>query len=215
IPVILSDRRVELEDDSLYTCWVGSDFEAEGRAAGEWLVDYLKRSGRGEEEIYIVTLQGTTGSSAQLGRTNGFAEVLKAQENWTMLELQDADFTQTKGREVMEDFLKNYDCIDVVISENDNMSFGAVDAIKVAGLSSGSYGDMIIISYDATSTALEMMLDGDINMDVECNPLLAPLVDEIIERLERGEAVEKTHYVEEQYFDTAMELESIIEGRAY
>ncbi len=215
IPVILSDRRVELEDDSLYTCWVGSDFEAEGRAAGEWLVDYLKRSGRGEEEIYIVTLQGTTGSSAQLGRTNGFAEVLKAQENWTMLELQDADFTQTKGREVMEDFLKNYDCIDVVISENDNMSFGAVDAIKAAGLSSGSYGDMIIISYDATSTALEMMLDGDINMDVECNPLLAPLVDEIIERLERGEAVEKTHYVEEQYFDTAMELESIIEGRAY
>ncbi len=42
IPVIIMDRKVETEDDSLYTCWVGSDFEEQGRRAGEWLADYLE-----------------------------------------------------------------------------------------------------------------------------------------------------------------------------
>ena len=45
IPVILSDRSVELEDDSLYTCWVGSNFQEEGENAGKWLADYLKQQG--------------------------------------------------------------------------------------------------------------------------------------------------------------------------
>ena len=39
-----------------------------------------------------------------------------------MLEKQSGDFTQAKGQEVMEDFLEKYDDIDVVISENDNMT---------------------------------------------------------------------------------------------
>ena len=30
IPVILMDRMVDIEDDSLYTAWIGSDFEEEG-----------------------------------------------------------------------------------------------------------------------------------------------------------------------------------------
>ena len=33
----------------------------------------------------------------------------------------------------MESFLKSYDDIDVVICENDNEAFGAIDAIKAAG----------------------------------------------------------------------------------
>ena len=57
IPVIIMDRKVETEDDSLYTCWVGSDFEEQGRRAGEWLADYLEAQGRGDEESRMVTLQ--------------------------------------------------------------------------------------------------------------------------------------------------------------
>lgn len=29
-PVIIVDRKVDVEDDSLFTCFVGSDFELEG-----------------------------------------------------------------------------------------------------------------------------------------------------------------------------------------
>ena len=44
--------------------------------------------------------------------------------------MQTGEFTQAKGQEVMESFLKSYDDIDVVVAENDNMAFGAIDAIK-------------------------------------------------------------------------------------
>ncbi len=215
IPVILADRSVSVEDENLYTCWVGSDFQREGRRAGEWLQNHLRASGRGEDEIRIVTLQGTLGSTAQIGRTEGFQEVLEQQENWIMLEQQSGDFTQAKGQEVMEQFLENYEDIDVVVSENDNMTFGAIEAIEKSGRTCGPDGDIIIISFDAGRAALETLKDGKINAVFECNPDLAPLVSEIIQRLERGETVEKVQYVEEAYFDSTMDLERIIEEQSY
>ncbi len=214
IPVILVDRKVNA-DSNLYTCWVGSDFKKEGRSAGEWLDKYLQRKERTDEEIRIVTLQGTLGSSAQIGRTEGFQEVLSKHPNWNMLEQQSGEFTQAKGQEVMEAFLKKYDDIDVVISENDNMTFGAIEAIEAAGRSCGPKGDIVILSFDAVREALQAMQEGRIHADFECNPLLGSMVSEIIENLEAGKAVKKTKYVKEQYFDSSMNLGKILSTRAY
>lgn len=213
IPVILSDRQMDVSDESLYTCWVGGNFEKEGEDAAAWLKDYLDKQGRSEEEINIVTIQGTIGASAQIGRTEGFAKGM--QDNWTMLDMQTGEFTQSKGQEVMESFLKKYDDIDVVVCENDNEAFGAVDAIKAAGKTCGPDGDIIIISFDATSAGFDSMIAGDINADFECNPLHGPRVAEIIQKLEKGEEVEKIQYVDEEYFDTTMDLKTIQAGRAY
>lgn len=215
IPVIIADRNVSVEDADLYTCRVGSDFVQEGRNAGEWLAQYLKSRGRGNMDINIVTLQGTIGSTAQIGRTSGFAEVMEQHSNWKMLEYQSGDFTQAKAYEVMEYFLDTYDDIDVVISENDNMTFGAIEAIKEAGLRLGRNGDIIIISFDAVRDALLLVQKGEIAADFECNPITPPLVEEIIQKLERGEAVEKVQYVEETYFDYKMDIETLLEDREY
>lgn len=215
IPVILADRSVKVEDEDLYTCWVGSNFHEEGRRAGGWLLDYLEEQGRSEETINIVTLQGTIDSSAQIGRTEGFKSILDTQANWNMMEYQSADFTQAKGKEVMSYFLEKYDDIDVLVSENDNMTFGAVEAIREAGRTCGPDGEIIILSFDSVRAAMEAMLQGEIHVDFECNPILGPKVEEIIRRLEKGEAVEKIQYVEEQYFDTSMDLEKIMETRTY
>lgn len=215
IPVILADRSVKVEDEDLYTCWVGSNFHEEGRRAGEWLLDYLEEQGWSEETINIVTLQGTIDSSAQIGRTEGFKSILDTQANWNMMEYQSADFTQAKGKEVMSYFLEKYDDIDVLVSENDNMTFGAVEAIREAGRTCGPDGEIIILSFDSVRAAMEAMLQGEIHVDFECNPILGPKVEEIIRRLEKGEAVEKIQYVEEQYFDTSMDLEKIMETRTY
>lgn len=201
IPVILSDRSIQVEDEELYTCWIGSDFKEEGKSAGRWLRDYLKKENRDEEEIHIVTLQGTLGSTAQLGRTKGFAQILKEQDNWVMLEQQSGEFVQAKGKEVMEYFLKSYPDIDVVVCENDNMAFGAIDAMKEAHRSFGKNGEIIVLSFDATDAALEAVKRGEINADFECNPLLGPLVDETIKKLETGQTVEKIQYVKETYYD--------------
>lgn len=197
IPVIIVDRMVDVSDDSLYTAWVGSNFLQEGYDAADWLAQYLDKQGRGSEDINIVTLQGTIGASAQIGRTNGVEERMKDHTNWKMLERQTGEFTQARGQEVMESFLKSYDDIDVVIAENDNMAFGAIDAIKAAGKTCGPNGDIIIVSFDAVAAAFDSMIAGDMNVSVECNPLHGPRVAELIQKLEKGETVDKIAYVEE------------------
>lgn len=212
IPVILSDRMMDVSDESLYECWVGGNFAKEGTDAAVWLNDYLTAAGRSEEEINIVTLQGTIGASAQVGRTDGFAEGMQA--NWKMLDKQTGEFTQSKGQEVMESFLKQYSDIDVVVCENDNMAFGAIDAIKAAGKTCGPEGDIIIISFDAVKAAFESMIAGDMNVSVECNPLHGPRVAEIIQTLETGGTVEKVMYVDEGVFPADKAAE-IIDSRAY
>lgn len=205
IPVIIVDRMINVSDDSLYTAWVGSNFLQEGYDAVAWLDEYLKKNNRADDDINIVTLQGTIGSSAQIGRTNGVEEKMKDYPKWKMLERQTGEFTQAKGQEVMESFLKTYDDIDVVIAENDNMAFGAIDAIKAAGKTCGPNGDIVIISFDAVSAAFDAMIAGDMNVSVECNPLHGPRVAEIIEKLEKGENVDKIAYVKEGVYpaDTA------------
>ncbi len=199
IPVILSDRMVSVTDDSLYTCWVGGNFLKEGHDAGDWLANHLKKLNRDTEEINIVLLQGTIGASAQVGRTQGFEEKLAEHSNWKLLAKQTGEFTQTKGQEVMESFLKAYPKIDVVVAENDNMAFGAIDAIKAVGKVPGK--DIIIVSYDAVKAAFESMIKGDMNCSVECNPLHGPRVAEIIKQLEEGKNVDKIQYVAELVYD--------------
>ena len=215
IPVILSDRQMQVTDDSLYECWVGGNFVKEGEDAGNWLAKYLEDAGRGDEEINIVTIQGTIGASAQVGRTEGFGNILKEHDNWKMLDMQSGEFTQAKGQEVMESFLKSYDDIDVVVCENDNEAFGAVDAIKAAGKTCGKDGEIIVISFDAVKAAFDAMIAGDLNASFECNPLHGPRVAEIIQKLEAGEEVDKIQYVDESYFDLSMDLEAIKAERLY
>jgi simple sugar transport system substrate-binding protein len=208
IPVIIVDRMIDVSDDTLFTAWVGSNFLQEGYNAVTWLSDYLEKAGRADEDINIVTLQGTIGSSAQIGRTDGFEEKMKDHPKWKMLERQTGEFTQSKGQEVMESFLKSYDDIDVVVAENDNMAFGAIDAIKAAGKTCGPKGDITIISFDAVAAAFDAMIAGTMNVSIECNPLHGPRVAEIIQKLQAGETVEKLQYVDEGVFpaETAAEI---------
>lgn len=200
IPVIVMDRMVNVKDESLFTAWVGTDMREEGCRAGRWLETYLRRTGRLYEDLNIVVLEGTDGSSAQTGRGSGFDSIAARYGNWHILEKRSGEFTTTKGKEVMEDFLKKYPQIDVVVSQNDDMTFGALEAMRESGrLYSGGHRT-IVISFDAVEEALELVRDGQIQVDVECNPDQGAYVREIIEKLEAGETVEKYHYVDEQVY---------------
>lgn len=72
-----------------------------------------------------------------------------------LLDQVSGEFTQAKGKEVMEAFLKKYDNINVVYCENDNEAFGAMEAIRAAGRTVGSdlaAGEIMILSFDGVST---------------------------------------------------------------
>ncbi len=205
IPVIVIDRTID--DSDKYVSWVGSNFKTEGLAAGEWLKAYAAE--KGITEINALVIEGSTGASATIGRTEGFKEIAD-REGWTILDSQSGDFTQDGGAEVMESYCKSYEGkFNVVVCQNDNEAFGAMDAMKQAGVSYGVNGDVILISFDACSAGLEFVKSGDINADFECNPLAAPFVEEVIKTLASGGTPEKEVYMEEHWFVNEDILSSI------
>lgn len=214
IPVILFDRQVKVSDRSLYTTWVGSNFEEEGKNAGLWLAEYLEQIGRSGEDIRIVVLQGTEGSTSVIGRTEGFDSVAALHDNWTILEQADAEYTTAKGKEVMKDMLGRYEQIDVVVSQNDDMTFGAMEALKEAGLSTGVDGDVILLSFDAVKSALKLVEAGQINVDIECNPNQGESIEKVIRAMEAGEEIESEYYVSEQIF-TPENVSDYLPDRTY
>lgn len=214
IPVIIIDRMVNVEDESLYTTWIGTDAWKEGEKAGKWLEGYLQEKQRQEEEINIIVLRGTIGSTAEIGRTKGFEEVAAGHRNWHILESVTADFTAAKGRDVMEQMLRRYPKIDVLVSQNDDMTMGAIKAMQEAGVSFGENGKVAVISFDAIRDALELVEAGRINVDIECNPVQGDYIHKIIQMLEKGESVEKSYVVEENIF-TKENVGEFLEDRTY
>ena len=211
IPVIIVDRMVDVSDDSLYTTWIGTDSLLEGRKAAEWLNAYTTAKGIDAKDVNIVDIQGTIGSTAQIGRSKGLEEGVD-NYGWNLLAQQSGEFTQAKGQEVMESMLKQYDNINVVYCENDNEAFGAIDAIEAAGKTVGSdiaNGEIMVMSFDTTNAGLTDTLAGKIACDVECNPLHGPRAEELIKALEAGEEVEKLNYVDEEIFATDATVDKV------
>ena len=89
----------------------------------------------------------------------------------------------------------------------------------------------LVHSVDTTNAGLTQTLSGEITCDTECNPLHGPRVEEIIQKLEAGEDVDKQAFVDEVAFasdDTVTKVtidgtdyditpitQEIIDGRAY
>ncbi|MFD7985838.1 ABC transporter substrate-binding protein [Kitasatospora indigofera] len=195
IPVILTDRAVDSQDESLYVSFLGSDFVEEGKRAADWLVkEYQGKS----DPVNIVQLEGTTGSAPANDRKSGFADVIKGDPKFKVLASQTGDFTRAKGKEVMQAFLKSQPKIDVLYAHNDDMALGAIQAIEEAGKQPGK--DIKIISIDGVKDAFTAMSQGKINVVVECNPLLGDQLMELAKKVKKGESVERRIKTEEGVF---------------
>lgn len=210
IPVILTDRAVDVSDDSLYVTLIGSDFVEEGRKAGRWL---LQDTPAGSGEVRIVELQGTVGSAPAIDRMEGFHEVIDKDPRFKVVRSQSGDFTRAKGKEVMEAFLKAESSkIDVLFAHNDDMAIGAIQAIEEAGLKPGK--DIRIVSIDGVRGAFKAMEAGKLNATVECNPLIGDqLVDAVNAVLEKR-PLPKRILVEEGVF-TQDQAAAALPGRKY
>jgi len=214
IPVILVDRTIAQKDESLYTTRVGTDTYWEGEQAGKWLEQDLAKQGVQDDTINIVILEGTTGATSQIGRSVGFETIAEKHDNWNIMASESGDFTTAKGKEVMEKYLWLYEDIDVLVSQNDDMTFGAIEALKEAGRKIGPGDDIRIISFDGGRTALERVKAEEIDVDIECNPEQGEMLAEVIHKLEKGEHVEKVYMVEDKVF-TKENVDKYLESRTY
>ena len=207
IPVILTDRAVDVNDDSLWVTFMGSDFVEEGRRAARWLIE------NGYTDAKIAELQGTVGSAPAIDRKKGFEEVIADHPGMVIIKSQSGNFTRSGGKEIMEAFLKTEGKnINVLFAHNDDMAIGAIQAIEEYGLAPGK--DIIIVSIDAVRGAFEAMIEGKLNCTVECSPLLGPQLFDAVEAIAKGESVPKRIVTEEGVFPQEVAAD-VINSRKY
>lgn len=198
IPVILMDRMLHVDDESLYTAYIGADFLAEGRRAGKYLLK--KADVLGAEHMNIVEITGTEDSTPMRDRQAGFRWAIEGDDRFTIVESVTGDFLRSKGEECMRYLLDKYgpEGIDVVYSHNDEMTLGALKVLEAEGIDPGK--DIILISVDAQQEAIDALKAGRINCIVECTPDLGNSVMEMVDALTKGKQIPKRNHPVERAF---------------
>ena len=195
IPVIVVDRKIETDDPTLYTAFIGSDFYREGVRAGEFIRD---RFSDVEGSIRIAEISGTEGSSPMIGRYEGVRSVLNQDSRFEIVISVSGDFMRSRGRESMEAILQEMPDIDVLFAHNDDMALGAIEVLEEHGIIPGV--DMIIISVDAQTSGLEALRQGRINCLVECSPYIGEELMELALAIVGGESFNRYTYTETRVF---------------
>ena len=210
IPVVLLDRNIDTKDPSLYLTAVTSDQVHEGKVAGDYLVKQV-----GSKPCNVVELQGTTGSSPAIARKKGFEEAIKGHDNIKLGRSQTGDFTRTKGKEVMESFIKAENGgkdICAVYAHNDDMAVGAIQAIKEAGLKPGK--DIMVVSIDAVPDIFQAMANGEANATVELTPNMAgPAFDALEAYKKDGKEPPKWIQTESKLYTQADDPKAVMESK--
>lgn len=213
IPVILTDREVDLKDDTLWATFIGSDFLEEGRRAARWLLQYMEKHPTPDGNVHIVELQGTVGSAPAIDRKRGFEQTIAPYRNFKIIRSEIANFYFDQGKAVMREILKTEtQRIDALFAHNDDMALGAIEALEEAGLRPGK--DVIIVSVDAVKEAFQAMLKGKLNCTVECSPLLGPQLMKIVRDYFDGKELPTRIITSEEVFP-AETARAVIARRRY
>lgn len=148
-----------LNENAVY---VGSDEMQSGKYQGEWLAEHFKAEGK--TDIKYILLNGTIGNVSTTNRTESCLQALKdnginATEATAPLA---ADFDRATAQDMISPLLTTteYDCI---ISNNDAMALGAIEALNAAGIDPTT---VPIVGVDATVDGRQAIKDGTLSMSV-------------------------------------------------
>ena len=141
IPVIFFNREPVKEDllqwDKLY--YVGCDAEQSGVLQGEIVAEYIKNHPEVDKNqdgsIQYVLLEGESGHQDAISRTDYSVKTVIANDiQLEKLSYQFADWNRGQAENRMTRLIGQYeDGIELVISNNDEMALGAVEAYRKAG----------------------------------------------------------------------------------
>jgi galactofuranose transport system substrate-binding protein len=206
--VVIQDRRIDAPASTFET-FIGADFVEEGRKSAREICALLE----GSESKNVWELVGNVGSSAAKDRGQGFREAM-TECGLEVTKSQTANWSITEGKQVTEAWLKETTDVQAIFGQNDEMALGAIEALKEAGLVPGV--DVYVLSVDATAGAFKAMLDGTLNVTVECNPLLAPQVYQASLDAANGTNLPEWIPSQEDVFRaTDPNLQAIADGRKY
>ncbi|MCH1982137.1 substrate-binding domain-containing protein [Ruminococcus sp. OA3] len=142
--------------------YAGSDEMESGKYQGEYLAEHFKAAGK--TEIKYILLNGMIGQTSTTQRTESCLQALEdagitATEATAPLA---ADWDRATAQDMITPLLTtiDYDCI---ISNNDAMALGAIEAMKSVGLDPAS---IPIVGVDATVDGCQAIKEGTLAMTV-------------------------------------------------
>ncbi|WP_445443145.1 ABC transporter substrate-binding protein [Clavibacter sp. km1a] len=208
IPVVLIDRGIEPDDDSLYATRIAPDNIAVSGSVAEWAKTALPEGGK------YFTLEGPAGVSVVNERNEGWDEVIGADAAFTEVGAQTANWSTEEAKSVFETVLKsNANDVQMVFAQNDEMGLGAVQAVEEAGLTPGE--DVKIATIDGTKGALQALADGKLSFVAEYNPLFGDTALEAVQALLDGESVESSIVVPSDTFDSPEKAATALPDRKF
>ncbi len=142
-----------------------------------------------------VVMMGELSNQAARMRTQDVHDVVKTDEckGIEIVEEQTANWERTQGSDLMTNWLSSGLEFDAVISNNDEMAIGAIQALKAAGK---DMSKVVIGGVDATQDALAAMQAGDLDVTVfqDAAGQGKGALDAAL-KLAKGEKVEKKVYI--------------------
>ncbi|QEU07137.1 sugar ABC transporter substrate-binding protein [Paracoccus yeei] len=194
IPLVYVNRQpVNLDSLPEKQAFVASDERESGTLETQEVCRLLKEAGKTEAKV--VVMMGELSNQAARQRTQDIKDVIATPDCSFMqiVEEQTANWSRTQGADLMTNWITAGLEFDAVISNNDEMAIGAIQALKGAGR---DMKDVIVAGIDATQDALAAMEAGDLDVTVFQNAAGQGqgAVDAAL-KLARGEAVEKNNFV--------------------
>lgn len=169
-----------------YMSFVGSDHYESGVIEAKMVVDYLGGAGN------VVILEGVMGISAQTGRYQGYLDVFKNQPGIQIVAVQTAAWQRGEAYAIVENWIRNNKDFSVVLSENDNMAMGAIEAIEELGMDK----KIAVFGVDGDEDALQAVKDGRLYGTVFHNAQkIAETLYDCLITLKTYEAIEPTYII--------------------
>jgi ribose transport system substrate-binding protein len=190
IPIVLCSNAMPGQ----FLTFVGADDVAIGYREATYLFDHMGRKGK------IVVLEGTPAAPTGRARLRGYARAFAETPSIEVLTSGVGNFQQADGKRVMQEFLQDFPHIDAVLSANDSMALGALEALDEANRSAIVMGINGILPAIKQIEAGRMLATVDFNMfKIGCTATRAairhlggePLPDKI---LLPAEVIDRTNY---------------------
>ncbi|MGO3153157.1 MAG: ABC transporter substrate-binding protein [Galactobacter sp.] len=206
IPVILLDRGIEPDEDSLYTSHIAPDNVGISENVAKYFNEQFP------DGANYAVLEGPPGLSVVNDRNKGFKATIA--KNMKLVDSQTAEWSTEKAKSVFETMLKSKkNDIQFVFAQNDEMGLGAAQAVKEAGLTPGK--DVKIATIDGTKPALESLEKGELSFVGEYNPLFGEQAVDAVKKAVDGEDVDKQIVIESEVFDSPEAAKKALPDRKY
>lgn len=152
------------------------------------------------DDAKVVVLLGPSGNVHSIGRREGFQETLfDAKPDIEILDEQIANWYKDEAMTLMENWLQKYDRIDAVISMNDAMALGCIEAAKAAG----RMEEMTYYGVDGLADACLSIKDGELTATCVQNAYAqAEAALDIADRVLKGEIDRETILVDGELIDS-------------